>query len=32
MPEYLFQDLSKHKKLVLTEKYQSAKLASIQEL
>lgn len=32
MPEYLFQDLTKHKKLVLTEKYQSAKLASVQEL
>jgi hypothetical protein len=32
MPEYLFQDLSKHKKLVLTEKYQNAKLASVQEL
>jgi hypothetical protein len=32
MPDYLFQDLTKHKKLVLTEKYQQAKLASVQEL
>jgi hypothetical protein len=32
MPEYLFQDLTKHKKLVLTEKYQNARMASVQEL
>lgn len=32
MPDYLFEDLTKHKKLVLTEKYQQAKLASVQEL
>lgn len=32
MPDYLFQDLTKHKKLVLTEKYQRAKLLSVQEL
>lgn len=31
MPEYLFKDLSYHKKLVLTEKYQKAKLISIEE-
>lgn len=32
MPDYLFQDLSKHKKLVLTPKYQQARLTSVQEL
>ena len=32
MPDYLFQDLTKHKKLVLTEKYQNARMASVQEL
>jgi hypothetical protein len=32
MPDYLFQDLTKHKKLVLTKKYQQARLASVQEL
>lgn len=31
MPEYLFKDLSYHKKLVLTEKYQKARLVSIEE-
>lgn len=31
MPEYLFKDLSYHKDLVLTEKYQKARLISIDE-
>lgn len=31
MPEYLFNDLSYHKKLVLTEKYQKARLISVEE-
>jgi len=31
MPEYLFKDLSYHKTLVLTEKYQKARLVSIEE-
>ncbi len=32
IPEYVFKDLSYHKNLVLTEKYQRAKLISVQEL
>lgn len=31
LPEYLFKDLSRLKKLVLTEKYQKARLISVQE-
>ncbi|WP_116812442.1 hypothetical protein [Steroidobacter cummioxidans] len=31
MPEYLFKDLSYHKTLVLTEKYQAARLISVEE-
>jgi hypothetical protein len=31
MPEYLFKDLTYHKKLVLTEKYQKARLVSVEE-
>jgi hypothetical protein len=32
MPDWLWKDLSFHKQLVLTEKYQKAKLLSVQEL
>lgn len=32
LPEYLYQDLVKHRKLLTTDKYRNAKLLSVQEL